>query len=145
MYYLYSHWLHNWTLALYKSVDKNTSLNFNVAPLLIFCLYYGECLCDNCTPSFLSLLIFDWRTFSKRVTARWWRQSAKNQVSTNQNWRNRWCVIVRRSICICSKSLLENSERMFLSLFLPLHYGLDYPFPKVIIMAGRIVRLVYWA
>ena len=25
--------------------------------------------------------------------------SAKNQVSTNQNSRNRWCLIVRRTIC----------------------------------------------
>ena len=56
------------------------------------------CLCDNCTPSLLPL-IFDWRTFSRRVTARWWGQSAKNQVSTNQNSRNRWCLIVRRTIC----------------------------------------------
>ena len=24
----------------------------------------------------------------------------KNQVSTNQNSRNRWCLIVRRTICI---------------------------------------------
>ena len=43
-------------------------------------------------------LAFDWRTFSRQVTARWWRQSAKNQVSTNQNSRNRWCLIVRRTI-----------------------------------------------
>ena len=56
------------------------------------------CLYDNCTPSLLPL-IFDWRTFSRRVTARWWGQSAKNQVSTNQNSRNRWCLIVRRTIC----------------------------------------------
>ena len=27
-----------------------------------------------------------------------WRQSAKNQGSTNQNSRNRWCLIVRRTI-----------------------------------------------
>ena len=57
------------------------------------------CLCDNWKPSFLPLLIFDWRTFSRRVTARWWCQSAKNQVSTNQKSRNRWCLIVRRTIC----------------------------------------------
>ena len=35
------------------------------------------CLCHNYRSSFLPLLIFDWRTFSRRVTARWWRQSAK--------------------------------------------------------------------
>ena len=60
--------------------------------------YFRKCLCDNCIPSFLPLLIFDWRTFSRRVTARWWRQSAKiseKSVSTNQNSRNRWCLIVR--------------------------------------------------
>ena len=37
------------------------------------------CLCDNCTLSLLPLLVLDWRTFSKRVAGRWWRQSAKNQ------------------------------------------------------------------
>ena len=57
------------------------------------------CLCDNCTPNFLSLLIFYWRIVLRRVTARWWRQSGKNQVSTNQNSRNRWCLIVRHTVC----------------------------------------------
>ena len=42
------------------------------------------------------LLIFYCRTFSRRFVARWWRQSEKNQVSTNQNSRNRWCLIVGR-------------------------------------------------
>ena len=39
-----------------------------------------------CTPSFLPVLMFDWRTFSRQVTARWWRHSAKNQqkVSVDQ-------------------------------------------------------------
>ena len=37
----------------------------------------------------------DWRTFSRRVTAPWWRQWAKSQVLTNQNSKNRWCQIVR--------------------------------------------------
>ena len=53
----------------------------------------------NWKPSFLPLLILDWRTFSRRVTARWLRQSAKIQVSTNQNSRNRWRLIVIRTIC----------------------------------------------
>ena len=57
------------------------------------------CLCDNLKHSFLPLLTFDWRTFSRGVTARCWRQSAKNQVRTNQNSRNRQCLIVRRTIC----------------------------------------------
>ena len=47
----------------------------------------------------MPLLIIDWRKFSRRVTARWWRQWAKNLVLTNQNSRNRWCHIVRRTIC----------------------------------------------
>ena len=44
-------------------------------------------LCDNCIPSFLHLLIINWRTFSRRVTARWWHQSAKNQqkISVDQS------------------------------------------------------------
>ena len=29
------------------------------------------CLCDNWKPCFLPLLIFDWHTFSRRVTT-WW-------------------------------------------------------------------------
>ena len=43
------------------------------------------CLWDILKPSFLPRLIFNWRTFSRRVTARWWRQWAKNQVPTNEN------------------------------------------------------------
>ena len=35
---------------------------------------------DNLKSSFLPRLIFIWRTFSRRVTARWWRQWDKNQV-----------------------------------------------------------------
>ena len=63
--------------------------------------YFRGCLCDNWKPSFSPLLIFDRRTFSRRVTTRWWRQAVKNQVSTstNQNSRNWWCLIVRRTIC----------------------------------------------
>ena len=34
--------------------------------------------------SFLSLRIFHWLTFSRQVTARWWRQSAKDQVSIQE-------------------------------------------------------------
>ena len=34
------------------------------------------------------------------VTARWWRQWAKNQKLTNQNSRSRWCNIVRGTVCI---------------------------------------------
>ena len=67
------------------------------SPLLI--LLRGW-LCGCWKPSFLPLLIFDSRTFSRRVIARWWRQSAKNQVSTNRSSRNRWCHIVRRIICL---------------------------------------------
>ena len=38
--------------------------------------------------NFLPPLIFNWRTFSRRATARWLRQWAKNQVLANQNSRN---------------------------------------------------------
>ena len=31
----------------------------------------GGCLCENWKLSFLPALIFDWRTFSRQVTARW--------------------------------------------------------------------------
>ena len=55
----------------------------------------------NC---FLPHLIFNSSTFSRWVRARWWRQWAKNQVPTNRNLRNRWCQIVRRTICGCYTS-----------------------------------------
>ena len=79
--------------------------------LLSLCVVRG-CLCDNCTPSFLPLLIFGWRTFSRRVTARWWRQSAKNQVSTNQNSRNRWCLIARRTICDIKFDIIDTCSTL---------------------------------
>ena len=77
------------------------------------------CLCDNCTPSFLPLLIFDWHTFSRRVTARWRRQLAKNKVSTSQNSRNRWCLIVRRTICNIYRDL---KFKIWLSLHLQVEH-----------------------
>ena len=60
--------------------------------------YIRGCLCGNWKSSFLRCLIFNWRTFLRRVTARWSRRWAKNEVSTNQNSRNRWCQIARRII-----------------------------------------------
>ena len=60
--------------------------------------YTGGGLCDSWKPKFLLCFIFDWRTFSRRVTGRWRRQWVKNQGLTNQNLRNRWCLIVRRII-----------------------------------------------
>ena len=70
------------------------------------------CVCDSWKPSFLPRLRFNWRTFSKWVTARWWRHWARNQVSTNQNSRNRWCQIVRGTIC-----LIENIRKSILMSF----------------------------
>ena len=90
---------HLWTAA--------SGFSFLILKNLVACLsqqvpvvqiYIRGCLCDIWKPSFLPLLIFDWCTFSRRVTARWWRQWVKNQVLTNQNSRNRWCLIVRRII-----------------------------------------------
>ena len=49
--------------------------------------------------SFLPRLICNWGIFSRRVTARWSRGQVKNQLSTNQNSRYRWCQIVRGTIC----------------------------------------------
>ena len=73
-----------------------------------------ECFSDNWKYSFLLLHIFDRRTFSRRVTARWWRQSAKNQVSTNQNSRNRWCLIVRGTVWKdLNSTRFLSSERCF--------------------------------
>ena len=55
---------------------------------------------------FFDLLRFKWHTFSRWVTARWSCQRAKNQVLTNQNSRNRWGQIVRRTICYLSTRFL---------------------------------------
>ena len=56
-------------------------------------------VCDNWKSSFLPRLIFNWRTFSRWITARWSRGWAKNQLLANQNSRNSWCQIVRGTIC----------------------------------------------
>ena len=69
------------------------------------------CLCDNLKPSFLPRLNFNWCTFSRRITARWWRQWAKNQMLTNQNSRKSWCQIVRRTICSEEIALIVSFEK----------------------------------
>ena len=85
-------------VIIYYPVSNVINFEINLSFVIKQFFYIGGCLCDNWKPSFLHLLIFDWRTFSRRTTARWWRQSAKNQVSINQNPRNRRCHIVRRTI-----------------------------------------------
>ena len=55
------------------------------------------CPCNKLISSFLPHLSFKWRTFSRRVTARWWRQWAKIQLWTNQNSRNNWYQIVTQT------------------------------------------------
>ena len=62
-------------------------------------IFQRGCLCDNWKASFLPRLIFNWRTFSRRVTARWSCGWGKNQVKTNQNSRNCWSLIARQTIC----------------------------------------------
>ena len=57
---------------------------------------YYEVVLWQLKPSFLPRLILNWRTYSRRVAARWSHGWAKNQVSTNQNSRNRWCQIASR-------------------------------------------------
>ena len=56
--------------------------------LVLYWQNFRGYLCDNWKPSFWPLLIFNWRTFSRPVAARWWRHWAKNQLLTNQHWRN---------------------------------------------------------
>ena len=95
------------------------------------------CLCGNGKPSFLPLHIFNWRSFSRRVTARWWRQWAKNEVLTNQNSRNRSCQIVRRTIwnmlilnvCSFQKKMLPNLTVLLIdkNVFLKLKLAEIYP------------------
>ena len=66
-------------------------------------ILYRSSLCNKLISSFLSHLPFNWRTFSRRVTACWWRQSAKIQVWTNQNSRNNWYQIITRTVYVSSK------------------------------------------
>ena len=60
--------------------EKFLTLNLMLHEKLDFVVLLGKvdsnklirgCLSDSWKPSFLPLLIFDWRTFSRRVTA-WW-------------------------------------------------------------------------
>ena len=41
--------------------------------------HYLGSLCDNWKPWFLPCLIFNWRAFSRRVTACWWGQCARRR------------------------------------------------------------------
>ena len=75
-----------WSLIIYKEWNR------------YYRKIYGGCVCDNWKPSFLSRLKYNWRTFSKRATARWYHQWAKNQVSTKQSSKNMWFQIARRAI-----------------------------------------------
>ena len=75
--------------------------------------------------SFFACLIFDWRTFSWRVTVRWSYRWAKNQVSTNQNSRNKetptevfsleYCKISKNIFFIVHLRFIENI-RLFLKI-----------------------------
>ena len=57
-----------------------------------------SCLCDNWKPSFLLRLIFNWRTFSRRVTARWSRGWAKNQQAYQHQITKTCCDIWQRVV-----------------------------------------------
>ena len=76
---------HRIALALTSKIISYSSSKFRQGCKAM--LYVWVCLCDNWKPSSLHDLVFNWRTFSRRITARWWRQWAKNQVLTNQNSR----------------------------------------------------------
>ena len=60
---------------------------------------FRGCLCIKLISSFIPYLSFNWSTFLRRVTARWWRHWAKIQVWTSQNSRNNWYQIVTRTVC----------------------------------------------
>ena len=82
-----------------RIVAKNIVNNYGLKTLKDFLRLKGwGCLYDNWKHSFLPRLIFNWRTFPRRVTELWSRGWEKNQVSTNQNSRNSWSLIARRTI-----------------------------------------------
>ena len=113
-----------------------------VAKILTLALLLDRsCLCDNWKSSFLARLIFNWRTFSRRITASWSRRWAKSadQVLTNHNLRNSWCQIVRRTIriglklscwwgCIWYKFVKPNSRAcvtwFYSVVFMNIHFSL---------------------
>ena len=54
-----------------KNDGKTQTFAIAEATFDLMRLQFGGCLSDNWKPSFLPLLLFNWRTFSRRVTARW--------------------------------------------------------------------------
>ena len=101
--------------GFYRNTFVNSCLLFNLTFLRennkILSYGYRGCPCNNRKPSFLPCLAFNWRIFSRGVTARWPRGWAKNQVSINQNSRNSWCLIVRRTICIGCPGMLRKRKK----------------------------------
>ena len=61
---------------------------------------FRVCVCDSWKARFLPRFIFNWSTFSRWVTARWWCQWPKNLVWTNQNSENRWCYMLIKVGCL---------------------------------------------
>ena len=97
VYWIYFQNIHTFS---YQKKLHHTLLLFVSKIVCIFKLLSRKVMreCDNWKPNFLPRLMFNWRTFSRRVKARWWHQRAKNQGLTNQNSRNRWCQILRQTI-----------------------------------------------
>ena len=59
-------------------------------------------LCDNWKPSFLPLLIFNWRTFSRWVTARWKTEDWKkdNMFYVNKYINLNSLVFFKETFCV---------------------------------------------
>ena len=102
------------------------------------------CVCDNWKPSFLSRRIFNWPTFPRRVTVRWSRGWAKNQVSTNRNSGKSLCQIVRGTISQAFLSLVM-SFLTFLSfrslLITSFHVFFGRPLGKLLLIL-KIIQLL---
>ena len=80
--YLEAEWMNRGN-SIFQVGRPHTELAY--LSLKHFFWWFWDCLVDKLISSFFPRLSFNWRTFLRRVTKRWWRGWAKNQVWTNQN------------------------------------------------------------
>ena len=123
-------WQPHWKKRELTTQEKNTRCgNYENVDKMIYNWFIDKrsqdirwchrgCLCNKLISSFLSHLLFNWCTFSRRVTARcrWWRQWEKIQVWVNQNSGNNWYQIVTWTLYII-KEVLEFTNALGVTEF----------------------------
>ena len=86
------------------------------------CSTFRGYLCNKLISSFWPHLLFNWRTFSRRVASHYWHQWAKTQVWTNQNSRNNWYQIVTWTIWLGVNSYNANKVIICKTNFFGINY-----------------------